>query len=306
MQVNTRATLAGLAAILLWSTSVALARSISTQVGPLTAAALVYTFGGLALVAWETVVRPGALAAMLRLPRLYLFGCGGLFVFYTGAFFLALGLADDDGQSLALALVNYLWPALTIVFSLPIQRARAGWMLLPGTALALGGVFLVLTAGQSAAPCGLWSACLRNPPAFGFALGAAFAWALYSNLARRWAGAQASGAVPLFVLVSGLVLGAIRLVRPENAAWSGGLLVEASVMGLTVAVAYACWDKAMRLGDMLLVSACSYFTPLLSTLVSAAYLGVEPSAGLWLGCAALVAGSLASWRSVEAPRSAAG
>jgi drug/metabolite transporter (DMT)-like permease len=50
---------------------------------------------------------------------------------------------------------------------------------------------------------------------------------------------------------------------------------------------------------MRLVSACSYLTPLLSTLVAAAYLHVTPPAGLWLGCAVLVAGSLTSWWAVE-------
>jgi len=62
--------------------------------------------------------------------------------------------------------------------------------------------------------------------------------------------------------------------------------------------AYALWDRAMRRGNLLLVAACSYFTPLLSTLVSCGYLGVEPGGRLWLGCVVLVAGSLLTWRSV--------
>ena len=105
------ATLGGLVAILLWSTSVALARSISQHVGPLSAGAAVYTFAGFALVAWEAVRRPAAIPAMVRLRRAYLIGCGSLFVFYTAAFFLALGLARDDAQALVVGLVNYLWPA---------------------------------------------------------------------------------------------------------------------------------------------------------------------------------------------------
>lgn len=184
-------------------------------------------------------------------------------------------------------------------------RATLGGLaaiLLWSTSVALGGVAIVLTSGQSAPSSSLTGEWVHNPVAFGFALVAAITWALYSNLARRWAGDQSAGAVPLFVLASGLVLGGIRVFRPEAGTWGTGLLLEAGFMGLTVAIAYACWDKAMRLGDMLLVSACSYLTPLLSTLVSAAYLRVTPSAGLWLGCLALVAGSLASWRSVEGPR----
>ena len=54
----------------------------------------------------------------------------------------------------------------------------------------------------------------------------------------------------------------------------------------------------MRRGDVAFVVALSYFTPLLATIVAAAYLGVWPGLTLWLGCAFVVAGSLASWQSV--------
>jgi drug/metabolite transporter (DMT)-like permease len=299
MNASARATLGGMFAILLWSTSVALGRSVAGQMGPLTAAAAVYTFGGLLGLAWEVARRRQPVSIMLRLPAGYLVGCGGLFVFYTAAFFIALGLAQDDRQSIALGLVNYLWPALCILLSLPILKARASWLLVPGTLVALAGVALVLSHGQSMPLGAIPKALAQNPVAFGFALGAAIAWALYSNLARRLAGAHASGAVPLFVLASGLVLLAIRCLRPETGSFHPRVLVEAGLMGLTVPISYACWDRAMRLGDMRLVTACSYLTPLLSTLFAAAYLRVTPTPGLWLGCAALVTGSLASWRSVE-------
>ena len=299
--MNLRATLGGLLAIVLWSTSVALARSVSRQLGPLSAAAAVYTFGGVVGLGWSLVRQPAAMRVMLGLPRRYLLGCGGLFVFYTAAFFLALGLAEDHQQSIALGLVNYLWPALTILFSLPLLHARASWVLVPGTLLGLAGMAVVLSQGQSIPLASVPEALGRNPLAFACALAAAVSWALYSNLARRWAGAHAAGAVPLFVLVAGVLLAATSGLRSEGGCFTIPAIVEAGLMGLTVPVAYACWDRAMRQGDMRLVSACSYLTPLLSTLVAAAYLRVTPPVGLWLGCAALVAGSLASWWAVEHP-----
>src|SRR5271169_6154608 len=39
-------------------------------------------------------------------------------------------------------------------------------------------------------------------------------------------------------------------------------------------------------------------TPLLSTLVSCAYLKASPSPKLWVGCLLLVSGSVVTWRSV--------
>jgi drug/metabolite transporter (DMT)-like permease len=41
------------------------------------------------------------------------------------------------------------------------------------------------------------------------------------------------------------------------------------------------------------VTTFSYFTPLLSTLIGAAYLGVRPGGGLWLGGVTLVVAAFA-------------
>ena len=76
-------------------------------------------------------------------------------------------------------------------------------------------------------------------------------------------------------------------------------LVEAAFLGLTVVVAYTCWEAAMRRGDVVLVTACSYLTPLLAAFVSCVYLHAAPGAALWIGCLCVVAGALLSWRSVE-------
>jgi drug/metabolite transporter (DMT)-like permease len=125
----------GLGAILLWSATFAFARSLSEQVGPLTAGAAAYLIGGsfcLLRLAWSG--KP--VAESLKLPRLYLLGCGSLFVFYTAAIYLAVGLAKDREQLLEIALVNYLWPALTVLCSLLLLKKRASLWLVQGTALA--------------------------------------------------------------------------------------------------------------------------------------------------------------------------
>ena len=82
----------GLAAILLWSATFALARSLSEQVGALTAGASVYLLGGLCclLALWWRKSSPGRFRKM---PRRYLFGCGFLFILYTALIYSAVGLA---------------------------------------------------------------------------------------------------------------------------------------------------------------------------------------------------------------------
>jgi drug/metabolite transporter (DMT)-like permease len=291
-------TASGFVAILLWSATFAVARSLSERVGPLTAAAAAYLFGG---TLW--LLRLGSsrtsLRHLLRLSPRYLFGCGFLFVLYTAGIYLAVGLAKDRAQLLEIALVNYLWPALTVVLSLPVLNKKASLLLVPGTVLALAGVVLVMTPGAALS----WQSSLEhlqgNPAAYGLALMAAVSWALYSTLARRWSAPDSGGAVELFLPVTGLVLLVMRLFTTEPTVWSAQAVGEAALLGAITALAYALWDLAMRKGNLLLVVACSYFTPLLSTVVSCAYLKVTPGPRLWTGCLLLVAGSLITWRSVS-------
>jgi drug/metabolite transporter (DMT)-like permease len=180
-----------------------------------------------------------------------------------------------------------------------VLKKRASRWLVPGTALALTGVFLVMTQGGSVSWNSLTKHLQTNPVAYALALAAAISWALYSNLTRRWSGPETDGAVELFIPATGLVLLALRLLTTEPTHWSLRAVGEASGLAVVTTLAYFLWDVAMRKGNLLLVVACSYFTPMLSTLVSCLYLRVSPSPKLWIGCLLLVSGSLMTWRSVS-------
>lgn len=285
-------------AVLLWSSTVALARSISEQVGPLTAGASVYLTGGLVL-AVSLAFEKEPFSRLRSLPRAYLFGCGALFLAYTAALFLALGLATGRRQAIEVGLVNYLWPALTILLSLVILSKRAHIGLIPGTVLAILGVVLVLTQGSDVSWQSLSANLAANPAAYALGLAAAVSWALYSNLARRWTTPGSGGGVPLFVMATGLAFSLARLLCPEDSGWNVRVVVEIVFLGVATALAYLFWDVAMRKGDVVLVASCSYLTPFLATVAGCIYLSVLPGVKLWLGCLFIIGGSFLSWRSIE-------
>jgi drug/metabolite transporter (DMT)-like permease len=291
-------TASGFGAILLWSATFAFARSLSEQVGPLTGGAVAYLIGG-SFCLLRLAASSASWGRLLRLPRLYLLGCGFLLIFYTAALYLAVGLAQSREQLLEIALVNYLWPALTILFWLPLLKKRATRWLIPGTVLALTGVCLVMTQGAHASWMSFAGHLQGNPVAYALALAAAISWALYSNLARRWSEPDSGGAVELFIPATGLILLALRLLTTEPTAWSLRAVGEASGLAAVTTLAYILWDVSMRKGNLLLVVTCSYFTPLLSTAVSCFYLRVSPGPRLWIGCLLLVFGSLMTWCSVS-------
>jgi drug/metabolite transporter (DMT)-like permease len=290
-------TAGGLFAIVLWSTTFALARSLSEQVGPFTAGAAVYLVGA-ALTFPQFLGKQRRGNPFRGLAAKYTLGCGALFVLYTVLIYIAVGLASTRGQLLEIALVNYLWPAATILLSVPLLRKKAGVLLIPGTIVSLFGVFLVPTQSTPLTLPAFWDHARANPLAFGFVLLAAVAWALYSNLARRWSQANTAGGVPLFVAITGLMLLAFRFLANEQSTWTLKACLEAFALGAVTTLGYGLWDLAMRKGDLLLVVLCSYFTPLLSTIVSCLYLQVAPGERLWWGCGLLVGGTLVTWRSI--------
>ena len=69
------ATLLGILSIVLWSTTIALSRSLTEQLGTLSAAAGIYLLGGTAGCAYLLLGR-GRMAALRRLPVGYLLACG--------------------------------------------------------------------------------------------------------------------------------------------------------------------------------------------------------------------------------------
>ena len=297
------ATAMGLAAVVLWGSSVAFIRTVSEQVGPFSTAAFTYLFAGVVSLG-AAGLAPGGLGRFRDLPRKYLWGCGGLFVAYTACFYLTVGLAADRSQVLEVGLINYLWPSLTLLLAVPLQGHRARWFLLPGMLVATAGVVVATSQQGGLSLAGFAANAQANWVPYGLALAAAITWALYSNLARRWGGE--GGGVPLFLLASGLALLPLRLVFGESSLWSPRAVGEFLYLGLfTTVAAYGFWDHAMRKGDMVLVAAFSYFTPLFSTLVSVIWLDVTPGAAIWVACALVIAGALTCRLAVVEKRSRA-
>jgi drug/metabolite transporter (DMT)-like permease len=298
VQTSQLATAGGFGAIVLWSTTIAVARSLSEQVGPLTAAAAVCSVSSVA--ALVSLLRCSRRRQrILRLPASYLVGCGVLFLGYTLLVYLAIGWAKSPQEVLGVGLLNYLWPTLTLVLSLVLLGKKSNWILFPGTLLALAGVFLVVTQEKPVSWQALSTNLVSNPGAYSLALAAAAAWAIYSNLTRRWAGGRREGAVVLFLPITAIVLVLICCLLDEPREWRYRSLVESLFLGSATYVAYTLWDNAMRRGNVVMVAAASYLTPLFSTIVCCLYLAVVPGPRLWAGCGALILGSFLSWRSIS-------
>jgi drug/metabolite transporter (DMT)-like permease len=300
-------TLLGMLAVVLWGSNVAFSRSVAEHVDPLAVAGLMNAIAGV-LACLPLVWRRESRQAIAELPLLRWLILGACFVPYMACLYLALGLSVDRQQALGVGLINYLWPSLTLLLSVPILGCRARWGLLPGIAMAAVGVVLA-NGGAGAFSFDAFLKHWRTAPSpYLLALAAAILWALYSNLTKRLAGSSRANPVPVLLLASGVLLGAVRAALPECVPyahrWDWSMRTAGELAYLAVFptwVAYQFWDLAMRRGRAMVVASFSYLTPLLSVLIYVAYLHVATGPVLWLGCALVIAGAVICRYSIDEP-----
>lgn len=275
------ATLTGSGAILLWSSLAALT-AISGTVPAFQLAAMTFLVGGLVgAVSW--LWRPQAMAALRQPLPVWALGVIGLFG-YHALYFSALRLAPPAESGL----INYLWPLLIVVFSTLASGQRLRPAVLGGALLGLAGVAVLIT-GRA----GGFAVEAAYLPGYALAFAAAFVWAGYSTLSRRF-GEVPTDAVAGFCLVTALLSGICHLLFEETV-WPTGAVqwLALLMLGLgPVGLAFYLWDIGVKKGDLPLLGVLSYAAPVLSTLLLVATGYAQPTLALWLACFLIVAGAL--------------
>ena len=290
-----RATLVGLIAVLCWSCTVGLMRSVAEALGALGGAAVLYTVSAVFVL----LVKGLPSRMQLRsVSRVYLIVCGLLFAFYEICLSVAIGLAHDRPQSMELGMINYLWPCLTIVLAVLCRQQQARWWLWPGVALCLWGLVLVMGEGAVNADAPWWHSLgahmAANPIAYALAFGAAVMWPTYSVLARMHGGGF--NGVGLFLLLTAALLWLQWLaVATPPMQWSWGVVAQVVAIGALTALGYGCWEHGIQRGNLAVMAAGSYFTPVLSALWASVWLAVQPGWPFWQGVVLITLGSLVCW-----------
>ncbi|MPR09868.1 DMT family transporter [Microvirga tunisiensis] len=274
------ATTIGLIAILLWS-MLALFTAATGTIPPFQLNAMTFLVGGLVgVVSW--IVRPQGLRALRQKPIVWALGIGGLFG-YHALYFAALRWAPPAESGL----INYLWPLLIVLFSslLPGEHLRRSHI--AGALLGFAGV-VVLIAGR-----GAFDARAEYMPGYICAFIAAFVWAGYSVLSRRF-GQVPTDAVAGFCLMTSLLSLVCHLIF-ETTVWPETNVQWLALLALglgPVGAAFYVWDIGMKRGDIRFLGVASYATPVLSTLLLVAAGYAEPTLTLALACGLIVAGAL--------------
>ncbi len=268
MSARSSATLIGFTAILMWA-SLGTLVAVSGRLPAFEMNALTFGVSGIVGCLWLALT--GRLHVLRQPPRVWALGIGGLFG-YHALYFTALRLAPPVEASL----VNYLWPLLIVVLSglLPGEKLKPHHLI--GAVLGLAGAAAVVTGGHGID--------LDPAHASGYlaAAAAALAWAIYS-VASRGLGSVPTAAVAGFCLATALFSVPCHLAF-ETTIWPAGPAEWAAVLALgllPVGLAFFVWDHGVKRGDIQVLGATSYLTPLLSTglLIAAGQGRLTPAIG---------------------------
>jgi len=247
------ATLIGLTAILMWSL-LAVMTVATGKIPAFQLAAMTFAIGAVTC-ALRWIGRTEALKALRQPPVAWIVGVGGLFG-YHALYFLSLRFAPPAEAGL----LNYLWPLLIVLFSslLPGERLAAHHVI--GAVLGLAGTVLLFAGNSDSFSPG-------QIPGLVAAFIAAFVWATYSVLSRRLK-AVPTNAVAGFCAVTALLAALVHELI-ETTVWPETPLQWLAIIALgvgPVGAAFYAWDIGMKRGDIRVLGAASYATPLLSTM----------------------------------------
>jgi len=276
MQYN----LSGILAILLWSTLASLTVKVG-RVPPFELVSISFTVAFfIGLVLWKKENR--GILVHLRLPlKVWFVGVGGLFGYHF-FYFLAL----QNAPAVEANLINYLWPLFIVLFSAFLPGVKLRWFHILGVIFGLGGVVALLGAK------GGFSFDYQYIRGYFYAFICALVWSSYSVLSRYF-GKVPTSAVGGFCGVTAILASVCHFIFETTVIPTFGSFVAIAILGLgPVGGAFFLWDYGVKKGDIQMLGAMSYLTPLLSTLLLIVLGLSKPSFAIWIACFLIVSGSI--------------
>ncbi|NIF23646.1 aromatic amino acid DMT transporter YddG [Candidatus Pantoea multigeneris] len=289
---NRKATLIGLMAVLLWSAIVGLIRSVSEGFGPIGGAAMIYTCSAILLL--FTVGFP----RLREFPRAYVIWGSLLFVSYELCLSLSLGFANSAQQAIEVGMVNYLWPSMTILFSVVFNKQRASLLIIPGMLLAIAGIGQVLGGSHGLSLHEIGLNLQSNPLSYGLAFAGAIIWSVYCIVTKRIANGK--NGVTLFFILTALTLWIkFSFSHQPDFIINTHVVISLLLAAMAMAFGYAAWNVGILHGNVTVLASASYFIPVISSVIAATILQSGLSIQFWQGAALVCIGSLVCWWSTR-------
>ncbi|MDH2584410.1 aromatic amino acid DMT transporter YddG [Acinetobacter baumannii] len=289
------ATLIGLIAVLLWSSIVGLIRSVSESLGATGGAAMMYSVASVFLLI--SIGFP----KISEFPKRYLIWGSLLFVSYELCLALSIGYSNTNRQAIEVGMVNYLWPALTMVAAILFNNQKSNWLVIPGFVIAILGICWVLGGEQGLDLASMLENIKDNPLSYGLAFIGALIWATYCTVTARIANGK--NGVTLFFMLTALVLWVKYLVIGEAPmAFNFHAIIYLVLAAAAMGFGYAAWNVGILHGNVTILAGASYFIPVFSAALAAIVLQTPLSMSFWQGAAMVCIGSVLCWLATRQKR----
>ena len=290
------ATLIGFSAILQWSSIVGLLKKISFSIGADLAVMLMYSF--------STVI----LLVLFKIPDLkiiskkYLLFSTALFVIYELCFSYAIALAQTAQQAIEVSLVNYLWPSLTVAMLILFKEIKFNAFVIVGLAISLSGIIIIQTGEGAFSWTNIFTNIQSNPLSYILAFLGASLWALYCVITKKYS--DGHNPISFYFIAISVVLWIKYLFTHElNLAtlphFDSITLCYMGIVSLAVALGYAAWNIGIIKGNITILVTLSYFSPIISTVISMFILQTKLSTEFWYGVVLVTLGSFVCWTSTN-------
>lgn len=287
-------TLLGILAIIIWGTSAIFTRNLSTNIGACTSAALVNLIGGIVVLISQVVKKEG-LEEIRTVPLKHWAVCGGLFIIYTVASYVSMSMVKTNDAVVTLVLIRFLWPLFTLIFTIPILKAKVSGWLGGSVFVCMLGIVIAVLGDEVTDYSHFIQNILKGDDMPGFAMGfvVAVSWGIYTNLIKKYVGTKKADALGIYMIITAVILGGISCFMNEPREFSVNLTGQILYAGIVVgSVANSLWNLSIKKGNMLLVVLISNFLPIISTVMTSLMLGIGVTIPVLIGSVLVVAGIL--------------
>ncbi|WP_420547046.1 DMT family transporter [Curvivirga sp.] len=277
-----QATLIGGTAILLWG-ALALFTVWTGLVPPFLLVGMTFTLAfGLMCAKW-LIFRENPLKYLPKQKAVWILGVAGLFG-YHALYFVAL----RNAPAMDASLIAYLWPLLIVVFSalLPGEE-RLRWFHIAGALCGLAGCWILISDG------GQVSFKAEYTVGYLAAIACALTWSSYSVISRKFSHV-ATDTVGWFCMVTA-ILGFVFHGLFEETILPTDTIQWLAIVGLglgPVGIAFFTWDIGVKKGNIKLLGASSYATPLISAVLLILAGRSEASWAIAIACLGIVGGAV--------------
>lgn len=286
-----RGTLIGIIPILIWGCALPFMRFASEPFGAITSGVIQFSFSGVLL--FIIFILTGRLKDVNFIYKKEFWIRFALFVIYPIFLNLAIGTATREQMPMVI-LINYLWPTLTIIFTVFFLKLSIKKPLfIFGSVSVIFGIALE-TVGINYTSFASADHILINYQPYFFSFINAVGWAAYITY-YRVKGELTGGlsAMPFLLIGTSFSLLLLSYYIPQQV--SGDVneaLPYLIYLSFTPAISQVCWDYATQKGNITYLSLMADGIPWMSLAVTSILLSVSISFEAWIAAAFIVIGAV--------------